>query len=152
MSVLVGYESAPTSSDTCNASSLTPTPTQGLLVPEGLAIDAAGNLFIADSGHNCIRELPANATGARSLVTVVDTCLNYGSPAATALSVSPNPQGLILDAFDNEFWTSYEPGEGVSQVMYHRQQAPAELPTNVCDAWVRLLPDTILSAPSIQMV
>ncbi len=134
MSVLVGYESAPTSSDTCNASSLTPTPTQGLLVPEGLAIDAAGNLFIADSGHNCIRELPANATGARSLVTVVDTCLNYGSPAATALSVSPNPQGLILDAFDNEFWTSYEPGEGISQVMYHRQQAPAELPTNVCDA------------------
>lgn len=134
MSVLVGYESAPTSTDTCNASSLTPTPAQGLLSPAGLAIDAAGNLFIADSGHNCIRELPANATGARSLVTVVDTCENYGSAAATARSVSPNPQGLLLDPYDNEFWTSYEPGEGISQVMYHRQQAPAELPTNVCDA------------------
>jgi hypothetical protein len=133
MSVLVGYESAPTSSDTCNASSLTPTPTQGLLGPQGLAIDAAGNLFIADGGHNCIRELPANTTGTRSLINVVDTCLNYGSPAAAALSVSPNPQGLLLDANDNEFWTSYEPSLGLSQVMYHRQQAPAELPTNVCD-------------------
>lgn len=134
MSVLVGYESTSTATDTCNASSLTPTPVQGLLGPEGLAIDAAGNLFIADTGHNCIRELPANTTGARSLVTVVDTCQNYGSPAATALSVSPHPQGLILDLYDNQFWTSYEPDEGISQVMYHRQQAPAQPPVSVCDA------------------
>ena len=143
MSVLVGYESNPASpanptpSDTCNASSYTATslpPNQGVLGPQGLAIDAAGNLFIADSGHNCIRELPANKTGTYNLVTVVDTCLNYGSAAATAASVSPNPQGLILDAADNEFWTSYDPNESLSQVMYHRQQAPAQPPTNVCDA------------------
>ncbi len=133
MSVLVGYESTAASTDTCNASSLTPTPTQGLLGPEGLTIDAAGDLFIADTGHNCIRELPANTAGARSLVTVVDTCQNYGSPAATALSVSPNPQGLILDPEGDEIWTSYAPALGISQVMFHRELSPASPPTSVCD-------------------
>ena len=133
MSVLVGYEATSTSTDTCNASSLTPTPLQGVLRPQGLAIDAAGDLFIADSGHNCIRELQANTSGTRSLINVVDTCSNYGSPAKTALSVSPNPQGLILDSVGDEIWTSYEPSESISQVMFHREVPPAEPPTSVCD-------------------
>ncbi len=42
--------------DTCNTSSnATPTPSQGLYQPTGLAVDSSNNLYISDSKHNCVR-------------------------------------------------------------------------------------------------
>ncbi len=81
--------------DTCNTSSnATPTPSQGLYQPSGLAVDSSNNLYIADSKHNCIRMLANGASGVTALSTVSGTC---GSTAST----TPNPNGLILDASNN---------------------------------------------------
>ncbi len=83
--------------DTCNATlNSTPTAAQGLIAPAGLAVDSSGSLYIADSGHNCIRKLPAGAAGTSSLVPVLDSCSN------TALtSIIPSPTGVVLDASGN---------------------------------------------------
>ena len=61
--------------DTCNTSSnATPIPSKGLLHPTGLTMDGAGNLYIADSGHNCIRRLPVGSTGTINLLSYGGTC------------------------------------------------------------------------------
>jgi len=83
------------SGDTCNIfNNSTPTPTQGLYQPTGLAVDSSNNLYIADSKHNCIRKLPNNATGVASLTTVAGTCGSTPSP-------TPSPGGLAIDSGNN---------------------------------------------------
>jgi hypothetical protein len=83
--------------DTCNTSSnATPTPAQGLLQPTGLAIDNANNLYIADTGHNCVRKLPANSVGASNLTVVAGTCT-----AVSTASATPAPSGLAADTAGN---------------------------------------------------
>jgi hypothetical protein len=61
MSTLAGL-AVSGSGDTCSTSSnTTPTPSQGLYRPTGLAIDISNNLHIADSKHNCVRMLANEA-------------------------------------------------------------------------------------------
>jgi hypothetical protein len=134
ITVVAGYQAAPGSPDTCDTQTAgLITPTQGLLSPQGLAFDIYGDLFIADSGHNCIRELPVGKTGSNNLLTKVDTCTNYGSAAAENASVVPNPQGLVLDAAGDEIATIYDPTFNISQVIYHKESYPADPATEVCD-------------------
>ncbi len=80
--------------DTCN-SSLNPTPTaaQGLLSPTGLAIDAGGTLYVADTGHNCVRKLAGGTAGVITAVTAVGNC--------SGTSLSPAPFGLVIDEAGN---------------------------------------------------
>jgi sugar lactone lactonase YvrE len=81
--------------DTCStASNSTPTPSQGLYQPTGLAVDSSNNLYIADSKHNCVRMLANGASGVTALTTVAGTC---GSTAST----TPSPNGLVVDASNN---------------------------------------------------
>lgn len=83
--------------DTCDTSSnINPAPTQGLSRPTGLAVDAVGRLYVADSLHHCIRSLAPGKSGVGSLTTVVGTC---GSSPAT--SITPSPQGIALDSSGN---------------------------------------------------
>ena len=94
MSTLVGL-AVSGKGDTCStASNSTPTPSQGLYQPTGLAVDSSNNLYIADSSHNCVRKLAAGASGVISLTTVSGTC-------GSAASATPNPNGLVLDASNN---------------------------------------------------
>ncbi|MBB5319111.1 MBG domain-containing protein [Tunturibacter empetritectus] len=94
MSTLVGL-AVSGKGDTCStASNSTPTPAQGLYQPTGLAVDSTNNLYIADSSHNCVRRLAAGASGVASLTTVSGTC-------GSAVSATPNPNGLVLDTSNN---------------------------------------------------
>jgi sugar lactone lactonase YvrE len=60
--------------------------------PAGLAFDKNGNLFIADSNNNCVREI----AGLTTPQTAVGQCINdLSGSAATALN---NPYGLAFSA------------------------------------------------------
>lgn len=68
--------------------------------PAALALDTAGNLYIADSGDNRIREITAIAP---TILTVAGTGIagytgNGGSAASAALN---HPTGIALDAANN---------------------------------------------------
>jgi uncharacterized protein (TIGR03437 family) len=69
--------------------------------PAGLAVDQAGNLYIADSGNNCIRRIAA-----ATISTVAGECgaLNFGNvrdggPATAA--VFSGPSGVAVDSAGN---------------------------------------------------
>ena len=112
--------------DTCNtASNSTPSTAQGLLAPAGIATDAAGNLFIADSGHNCVRELPStSAVGTANLIPVVGTC---GSAAGASTATSPS--GMVADAAGNLYVSLRSAALGINQVIRHMAGDPS---TTVC--------------------
>ena len=117
--------------DTCStASNPTPTPSQGLYQPTGLAIDSANNLYIADSKHNCVRKLSSGATGVASLTTVAGTC---GS--STSASTTPNPNGLALDSANN-LYISIQDTETLPTVSTYQvlEQAPGSSPCVIAGA------------------
>jgi sugar lactone lactonase YvrE len=130
--------------DTCNtAQNATPTYLQGLYQPAGLALDSNNNLYIADAGHNCIRQLQTGSAGVASLVTVAGTC---GS--VTSLSATPNPSGIVLDPLNNIYIsiqdTEIAPLTSVYQVI--RQSVAAA--TQATNAATRCV---IAGMPSLQV-
>jgi sugar lactone lactonase YvrE len=66
-------------------------------LPSGLALDAAGNLYIADSGNRVIRRMAADGT----VTTIAGTSAsgNADGPAASATFL--NPRDVIFDAAGN---------------------------------------------------
>lgn len=68
------------------------TSTVSLDRPAGLAFDKNGNLFIADTGDSCVREI----AGMTTQQTVVGQCINdHSGSATTALN---NPYGLAFSS------------------------------------------------------
>jgi sugar lactone lactonase YvrE len=68
--------------------------------PSGVALDAAGNLYIADYGNNAVRELNM-ATGVMTTVAGNGNC-RYGGDGGPATGAELcNPSGVALDAADN---------------------------------------------------
>ena len=113
--------------DTCNTSSnATPTAAQGLYHPTGLAVDSANRLYIADSLHNCVRVLANGSTGVASLTTAAGTC---GSDPT--VSVTPTPNGLVLDASSNLYIALQDStsAAAVNQVVRH---ASTDAAVSVC--------------------
>ena len=77
--------------------------------PAGLAFDKNGNLFIADSSNNCVREI----AGSTTQQTAVGQCVNdLSGSTATALN---NPYGLAFSA-DASLYIS-ESGTGHNNVV-----------------------------------
>jgi sugar lactone lactonase YvrE len=77
--------------------------------PAGLALDKNGNLFIADSSNNCVREI----AGLTTPQTAVGQCVNdLTGSTATALN---NPYGLAFSA-DGSLYIS-ESGTGRNNVV-----------------------------------
>jgi sugar lactone lactonase YvrE len=61
--------------------------------PGGLAIDAAGNLYVADSSNNCIRKIAANGGAVTTIAGATDTGTQDGDGTAARFG---NPSGLAL--------------------------------------------------------
>jgi DNA-binding beta-propeller fold protein YncE len=86
---------------TCGYTGDGPAPTSALAWPFAVALDAAGNLLIADTGNHCIRKVDAE----RMLTTIVGTCGGAGGfggdggPARDALLNAPH--GVAVDAAGN---------------------------------------------------
>jgi hypothetical protein len=76
--------------------------------PDGIAVDAAGDLFIADTGNCRVREVPAR-TGtsfgrhveAGHIVTVAGTTCGAAAPPPTAVAVDPRGDLFIASATGN---------------------------------------------------
>lgn len=68
--------------------------------PEGIVVDAAGNLYIADTGNNAIRRVNA-ATGIITTFAGTGTAGFTGDGAAATLARLNGPYGLALDANGN---------------------------------------------------
>ncbi|PYU20129.1 MAG: hypothetical protein DMG30_22155, partial [Acidobacteria bacterium] len=70
--------------------------------PNGIFVDASGNLFIADSGNNVIREVVAT-TGIIQTVAG-NGAYGYGGDGGAATSATlSNPYGIFVDASGNLF-------------------------------------------------
>jgi len=150
MSTLVGLAVTGTG-DTCStATNSTPTPSQGLYQPTGLAVDSSNNLYIADTKHNCVRVLANGSAGVGALTTFAGTC---GSGPST----TPSPNGLVLDASNNLYIaiqdTETLPAVSTYQVL---RQAPAAslcvmagvLSALVPNACASIMGSVVLNAPS----
>ena len=69
--------------------------------PRGLAMDGAGNLYIADSGNSVIREINA-ATGVITTIAGTGTQGFNGDGVATAVELN-SPFGVTVDAAGNVY-------------------------------------------------
>jgi sugar lactone lactonase YvrE len=72
--------------------------------PGGIALDSAGNLYIADSGNNRIRKVtPISGTSGGVITTIagINTAGYTGDTGAAASAALNNPQGLALDSSGN---------------------------------------------------
>ncbi len=87
-----------------------------LASPAGLALDPTGNLFIADTGNNCVREI----AGLTTIQTVAGQCTSDGSGTNPAALQSPSglavtPGGALLisqSASGQNSIVSLSPGTG----------------------------------------
>ena len=105
MYLVAGTGSAPTTT-TDPAGDGGPAASALLKGPRGVATDAAGNVYIADSGDNRIREVLAPASGlpgTGNIQTVAGTgvaSFTGDGTLATAATIN-NPQGVAVDASGN---------------------------------------------------
>jgi sugar lactone lactonase YvrE len=74
-----------------------------LSAPAGVAVDSAGNLYIADTSNNVIRQVSA-ATGTIATVAGTANGAGYSGDGGPATSAElANPQGVAVDSADNIF-------------------------------------------------
>jgi large repetitive protein len=71
-----------------------------LSAPQGLVIDASGNLFIADTGNNCVREVSAST---QSITTVAGNgSVGFSGDGGAAISAQfDQPWGITIDVNGN---------------------------------------------------
>jgi len=85
-----------------------PATAANLQVPEGVAVDTAGNLYIADSENARIREVfsPTNPNTPNQITTIVGNgTFGYNGDGAVGTATAlTNPFGLFVDAATGNLW------------------------------------------------
>lgn len=77
-----------------------PATSAGILAPEGVAVDSAGNIFISDNGTHRVRRIDA-ATGIITTVAGNGTAGYSGDGAGAAAATLSYPKGLAFDTGGN---------------------------------------------------
>jgi DNA-binding beta-propeller fold protein YncE len=106
----------PTAHFTAGESTL---PASGLLSPAGVAVDAGGNVYIADSGNN----------------RVVKETLYGGSYSQSTIPTSPldDPGGVAVDAAGNVYIAHVENNRVLKETLSGVSYSESTLPTSVLD-------------------
>ena len=78
-----------------------PATSAALNYPQGLALDAAGNIFISDSGNNVVRKV--TAAGIITTIAGNGTAAYSGDGGPATGASLTSPQGLAIDAAGNLF-------------------------------------------------
>jgi sugar lactone lactonase YvrE len=73
----------------------------GFAQPTGVAVDTHGNIFIADTGNNAVKEIPAGGGDAQAVALAFGTGSNFNAPV-----------GVVVDAAGNLFVTDNGTGSG----------------------------------------
>ena len=69
-------------------------------LPQGLAVDAAGNVYVGDTNNSTIRKMTAGAV----VTTLAGTAATSGSADGTGAAASfHNPNGVAVDAAENVY-------------------------------------------------
>jgi type IX secretion system substrate protein/NHL repeat-containing protein len=76
-----------------------------LRVPLGIALDTAGNLYIADAGNHCIRKV--DAAGIISTIAGIDSAGYTGTPGLADTSRLDSPTAVAVDLAGNVYITDY---------------------------------------------
>ena len=77
-----------------------------LNAPNGIDLDSAGNLYIADSNNNAVRRVDVS-TGIIETIVGVGGEAGYILAAAADAALIGNPYGLAVDSFGNIFIADY---------------------------------------------
>ena len=72
-----------------------------LCFPQGIAVDASGNVYFADQGNNCIRKI--NNAGTISTIAGTGAIGYSGDGGPASLATLCQPSGVRLDRFGNLF-------------------------------------------------
>ena len=82
--------------------------------PNSVALDAAGDLFIADTGNNRIREVLASAVSYQAAPTALSFSATSGGslPAGQVVNLSSSVAGLAFTSSVNAGWLSVSPSAG----------------------------------------
>ena len=73
--------------------------------PQSVAVDAAGNIYIADTGQNRIRKVDAN--GIITTIAGTGTAGFTGDGGPGAIATLSSPRGVAVDAAGNVFFSDY---------------------------------------------
>ena len=84
-------------SGTVNSSSTVNTVGSGFTSPTGVAVDGSGNVFVADWGHNAVKEIVAGTGGAAS------GTVNSSSTVSTVGSGFTSLNGVAVDGYGDVF-------------------------------------------------
>ena len=73
--------------------------------PSGVAVDASGNIFVADSGNNCIRKLTPSGTNwiATTIAGVANPSLSGHKDGTNGAAEFASPLGIAVDTAGNLF-------------------------------------------------